>query len=416
MKKVVLFILLFFNCWIVQAKIYRVLFIGNSYTAVNDLPNLFLQICNSMADSVVVNSNLIGGATFNLHSTNAQTISLLQQGNWDFIVLQGQSQEPSFSPTQVATQVFPYAKSLDSMAKLYNPCAEVFYYMTWGRKYGDASNCANYPPICTYTGMQQRLRESYQTMAQNNASNCVPVGVVWQLVRNTDSTIELYDADQSHPTIKGTYVAACTFYQSFFHKNFSANTFISNGVSVAEAIIIQSASKAIVMDSITTWQQYGTMPIANFNTTILNNIANITNTSSNNFTTNYMFGDAQTTQNNATTINHTYNTNGIYTIIQSIDNNCGKTDTASQIITIGNPLSTENFDTKRNSIATDNTITFTSLPQQTSIQLFTITGQLLATKICSNNSICFDNNYRHYPFVIYKIAMPLGQIVTGKIH
>ena len=246
MKHLFLLLIILLNSILLQAKVYRVLFIGNSYTAYNDLPNTFAQLCTSQGDSVTVNSNLLGSASFNIQSTNAATLLLLQQGNWDFVVLQGQSQEPSFSPSQVQAQTYPYAKTLDSLAKTYSPCAEVFYYMTWGRKNGDASNCANYPPICTYAGMQQRLRESYQEMALNNASSTAPVGIVWQKVRNTDTTITLYNPDESHPSVQGTYVAACTFYQSFFHKKFVATAFISAGVSTAEAATIQTACNKII--------------------------------------------------------------------------------------------------------------------------------------------------------------------------
>ena len=47
--------------------------------------------------------------------------------------------------------------------------------MTWGRKYGDQQNCQFYPPVCTYLGMQNRLRESYLSMSfTSNAT--FPVG------------------------------------------------------------------------------------------------------------------------------------------------------------------------------------------------------------------------------------------------
>ena len=77
------------------------------------------------------------------------------------MVLQAQSQEPSFSPGQVTNDTYPYAEILvDSIEQIFS-CTEPLFFMTWGRKYGDQQNCQFYPPICTYAGMQQRLRESY---------------------------------------------------------------------------------------------------------------------------------------------------------------------------------------------------------------------------------------------------------------
>ena len=161
MKNIIIILLLIISSANVEAKIYKILFLGNSYTYVNDLPNTFKAICTSEGDSVEVTSYSPGGYTFQSMSNDANALAQIQMGSWDFVVLQGQSQEPSFPPSQVATNTYPYAKKLDSLVKAYNTCAEVVYYMTWGRKYGDASNCASYPVICTYNGMQQRLRESY---------------------------------------------------------------------------------------------------------------------------------------------------------------------------------------------------------------------------------------------------------------
>ena len=198
---------------------YDVLFLGNSYTSFNNLPQLVSDIANSMGDTVNFDSNTPGGATFNAHSTNATTLSKISQNEWDFVVLQAQSQEPSFSPGQVANDVYPYAQILiDSIAQN-SSCTEPLFYMTWGRKYGDQQNCVAYPPICTYEGMQDRLRKSYLEMATTHNASASPVGIAWKNAMTLDSTIELYTTDNSHPSLLGSYLAACTFYSSIFKKN-----------------------------------------------------------------------------------------------------------------------------------------------------------------------------------------------------
>ena len=88
-------------------------------------------------------------------------MSKINAASWDFVVLQEQSQIPSFPPSQVASDCFPYASILVDSIKSANPCAEPVFFMTWGRENGDQNNCINYPPLCTYGGMQARLRESY---------------------------------------------------------------------------------------------------------------------------------------------------------------------------------------------------------------------------------------------------------------
>jgi PKD repeat protein len=266
MKKLFLFAVLIHGLNITSAQTTRVLFIGNSYTYVNDLPQLFHDIALSKGDTVIFDSYTPGGYTLQGHSTDANTITKINSQQWDYVVLQEQSQRPSFSPSQVASQVLPYASVLDSMIHANNPCTETVFYMTWGRKNGDASNCGVYPPVCTYEGMQARLRESYLLMAQQNGSTVSPVGASWKNTRDLNPAFDLYSPDESHPSIHGSYLAACTFYASIFHKSPSGSSFIST-LTPADAALLQNMASLTVMDSLETWYQYGNIPYSAFSYT-----------------------------------------------------------------------------------------------------------------------------------------------------
>ena len=154
----------------------RVLFVGNSYTYVNNLPLILSNLFLAGGDTLEWEQSTPGGATLEGHSTNNSTLSWIAQGTWDHVVLQGQSQRPSFPPSQVANQVYPYAKILCDSIYAANPCTEPIFYMTWGRKNGDQQNCQFYPPLCTYEGMQLRLRTSYLQMAVDNNCTVAPGG------------------------------------------------------------------------------------------------------------------------------------------------------------------------------------------------------------------------------------------------
>ena len=75
-----------------------------------------------------------GGATLQDHANNPNVTSDINQGNWDYVVLQEQSQLPSFPDSQVQNQVYPYALQLSNLIKTANPCGNVIFYMTQGRK------------------------------------------------------------------------------------------------------------------------------------------------------------------------------------------------------------------------------------------------------------------------------------------
>jgi PKD repeat protein len=417
MKFPLIIIIVLINSIQVQAKKFNVLFLGNSYVAYNDLPNTFKSICTSMGDSVTVDTYNPGGFSFAAHSTDATTISKIQQGNWDYVILQGQSQEPSFSPSQVQTQTYPFAKKLDSMVKAYNACAEVVFYMTWGRKYGDASNCANYPPVCTYIGMQQRLRESYGEMAMINNSTVCPAGIVWKKVRETDSTLELYNPDLSHPSVAGTYLVACSFYASMFHKQFSNATFISAGVTAAQATIIQNATSKIILDSMETWQQFGKIPNANFVITNTTNPIAITNNSTRQTISKWVFGDGVNNTNNASNFTHTYANNGAYTIILTAENACAKTDTASQTVGINVNLASNDLLVNNCNIhVQSNQILLQNLSNISTVNLYNMDGKLLVhQKINGANCIINTTNFLH-GIIVYQLLNNNNVVVSnGKI-
>src|SRR5690554_4911255 len=84
----------------IQAKTIKVLFIGNSYTASNNLPSLIENFALENGDTLIHDAHLPGGRTFQQHSQDPTVIQKISQGGWDYVVLQEQSQIPSFPDAQ----------------------------------------------------------------------------------------------------------------------------------------------------------------------------------------------------------------------------------------------------------------------------------------------------------------------------
>ena len=174
------------------------------------------NIALAEGDTLETEAFTVGGAKFSDFCNNPETFERIRSRAWDYVVLQEQSQLPAFPPSQVETECYPFAKQLCDSIRANDSCTQILFFMTWGRENGDQSNCANYEPLCTYDGMQQRLRESYVQMADDNNAIVVPVGLAWKYVRDNYPEINLYQSDGSHPTLEGTYLAACTFYSVVF--------------------------------------------------------------------------------------------------------------------------------------------------------------------------------------------------------
>ena len=320
------------------AQTKNVLFLGNSYTGVNNLPLLTYNLALSLGDTINYDSNTPGGYTYQGHATNATSLAKIAQGNWDFVVLQEQSQKPSFPPSQVATEVYPYAQILVDSIKSANACAEPLFYMTWGRKNGDAGNCASYPPLCTYDGMQGRLRESYMEMSADNDCSVSPVGATWKYIRDNYPTIELYSADESHPSINGSYLAACVHYASMFRESPVGASFIS-AVTAVDAAILQEAAELVVLDSLSTWRIGNNDVVASFTSNNVSGSIVFSENGTNGTTYSWDLDDGST--ETAASFSHTYANDGTYSVELIATNGCDS-DTITQEVIVNTTGINEN--------------------------------------------------------------------------
>lgn len=234
-----------------------VLFLGNSYTEVNNLPLLVQNVSASAGKYVYYQANTPGGATLGNHLTNG-SLSFMNNYAWDVCVLQDQSQLPSFPDGDLAYYHF-WENAANLVNEFYTrfPEGEVMFYMTWGRRDGDAANAQFFAPLGTYEGMDSMLYMRYMMLRDSNDASVSPVGRLWHYLRDNNPDIELYAGDGSHPSLAGSYAAACSFYTMLFEDD-PMNITSDEGVDPADAAIIRRAAKAVVFDSISRWWREST--------------------------------------------------------------------------------------------------------------------------------------------------------------
>ncbi len=299
-----------------------VLFIGNSYTAANSLPSLTASLALSAGDSLFYEQHTPGGNTLQNHSFNSTALGLIASQNWDHVVLQGQSQETSLPMGQVQSQTFPYAVSLCESIRDNYPCTRPMFYMTWGRENGDSGNCALWPPVCTYEGMDDLIRERYEMMADDNEAYLSPVGVLWRYIRDNHPEIDLYSDDGSHPSIRGSYAAACSFYSVIFEAdplNISDNSTLNTQI----AQTIRDAAHEAVYLELDSWNIGDYAPVAMFSHAIDDLTVQFTDLSSNGVEVYWNFGDGNTSEQASPT--HHFASPGDYLVTQVVSN-CGIID------------------------------------------------------------------------------------------
>ena len=312
----------------------KVLFLGNSYTAANNLPLMISNMAASTGDELIYDSNTPGGYRFMDHASSNVTLDKINANDWDYVVLQAQSQEASLGEAQMQTELYPFAESLSNSIRANYECSQPMFYMTWGRKNGDASNCASLPWVCTYQGMDIAIRVSYMYMIDTNHAEISPVGAVWREIRANYPDIDLYSTDGSHPSLAGSYAAACAFYTMIYKKDPTAVTWNST-LTENDAQNIRMVAKYIVFDDISNWDFTINPAVADFTEMVDAYVVSFTNTSNDFDEIFWDFGDGAT----STEINpvHTYPESGDYKVSLTIIK-CEKNDVKAKIISIENTV------------------------------------------------------------------------------
>ena len=236
---VLTFILLFFKTSFSQKDEINVLFLGNSYVFVNNLPEIISEMTEGTSKSIKYESVTPGGHTLFQHVVNQNSLSLIRKGSWDYVVLQEQSQLPSIDYYR-HNAMRPAYQSLYDSIMLYNPEATVVGYMTWGRRFG-GQQCENYgeglycsADFVDFNHMQDTMSIAYRENAYTTDSYVAPVGDAWKAAFDSIPELVLHSSDDSHPNYDGSYLAACVFY-SVFWKESPVGTYHSEDIDDEKA-------------------------------------------------------------------------------------------------------------------------------------------------------------------------------------
>ncbi len=219
----------------------EVLFIGNSYTAGNDLAGLVEALAAADPEAPEINAEVIamGGQTMAGHLATQATLDVIATGGWDFVALQGQSVEPVFPDNS------EFIDAGIELAELVGDAgATPALFETWARAAGhELYDEAWYGP--DPAAAQAKLRAAYQQVADASAGVMAPAGDAWEIIWEEEPAIELYAGDGSHAAIAGAYLAACVFFKVFSDRSPVGNQSVPDGVDADTATLLQQAADEV---------------------------------------------------------------------------------------------------------------------------------------------------------------------------
>ncbi|MFM8958715.1 MAG: PKD domain-containing protein [Bacteroidota bacterium] len=283
-----------------------------------------------------MDSNMPGGMTVSGHVNDAASINKISQGNWNYVIIQEQSQIPTIDYYRY-NDMYPAIADIKALVEQFSPCAKLITYMTWGRRYGgqqcDPSNTHCSPVFVDFNHMQDSLTSAYTGISNQLQLQCAPVGVVWQHILN-DTNLVLHSSDNSHPNLDGSYAAALTLFAAIW-KRPSLGLSYTAGLPPALAQYYQRRTDSVVFGNPQRWNLTINRPISNFAFTNAGRAVTFQNLSLSltNRVLNYRweFGDGQVST--AANPTHTYSAAGSYTV-RLITKECRYADTLTRVVQV----------------------------------------------------------------------------------
>lgn len=170
----------------------KVLFLGNSHTFFNDMPELFAQFVEkTTGEKPEVVMLAYPGRDLDWHRKEYFAMRFnLMYGGYDYCIIQ-----------QAAHPYPPIESTLETGAYIIDLChrcgVKPVVYMTWAEK--------------RFPENQQKMIDTCEKLSGENNALLAPIGRVWQAVQQTRPDIELYHTDGEHAGPYGDFLIAAVF-------------------------------------------------------------------------------------------------------------------------------------------------------------------------------------------------------------
>jgi len=172
----------------------RVLFIGNSYTYVNDVPGLVQALVDSshMGDSIAVETVAFPDFALVDHWNEGTALREIRKGGWRWVVLQQGPSSVGVNRDTLRMWTKAFASEIDKIG------GRTALFSAW--------------PSAARTQDFDRAIESYTLAASDVNGMLAPVAASWLAAWRRDASLALYASDGLHASVDGSYLAALAIY------------------------------------------------------------------------------------------------------------------------------------------------------------------------------------------------------------
>jgi hypothetical protein len=243
-----------------NAKVYNILFIGNSQTNVNYVPGTIAKIAKLKGDSFYTRMQAPNGFSLKDHLNNQQTLDAISFKKWDYAVIQIPGSLRVLSNSIADTVYYKYAKLMAEKIRANCENTKIIEYITQAYKNGvltlnDTATCRQDPQVCNYEGMQKRMKDNTIYLSELLNAEVAPAGTMWEILMRNNENLDLFSWDNVHGNPIGSYTSALTIYTVISRRSV-IGAYIPSDVPEAEANIIQNTINNSLYNCNPNWRDY----------------------------------------------------------------------------------------------------------------------------------------------------------------
>ncbi len=224
---------------IISDEVLDVLFVGNSLTGYNNMPDIVAKFAEMNGKNIIVEQFIRYGQYLRGFYSEQSLEDIIRERKWDYIFFQ--------SDDLVAfDQYYHYEK--DSMSYLKNivlhnnPDTKIFYLMVWPINGGTSFDGIDY----TYEEHYNVIVSGMQKLATDIPCEIAPIGCAWNAVTPITLRNSLYDSDRAHPSLRGSYLSACVYYAILFKEKMRITNYYC-GIEEDVALYLQNIGTSTVL-------------------------------------------------------------------------------------------------------------------------------------------------------------------------
>lgn len=249
----------------------KVLFIGNSFTAVENVPDLVKGMALAAGMEMEIIAHTPGGISVGdvsqgaqAHMNNPYVYELIRDHKADYIVLQDNQgrfvDSNGFPPTNLSQVVAGHLKIRDSM-RYHNNCSRMILFAGWALKNG-------WQDIGNGEQCIKNIYKNYLALNEDADEIIAPIGIAWLRSMTQLPGVDLWSLDEAHQSYAGAYLTAATIFTSIYRINTEQVDFPAQ-LDSTTARVLRQISYETVTDSIQPTSLADYIPALSVNTTTL---------------------------------------------------------------------------------------------------------------------------------------------------